>query len=227
LFDRYHRLVASLAVLGDEREGWRPERFGYELWGCEVGFRYPVVKLLDYRDRWQELEASRNPFAVAVMAHLKTQETRHDARERQRWKLSLVRGLYERGFGREEIVDWFRFVDWLMRLPPVLEEGFWRQLREYEEQARMPYITSVERIGYQKGRQEGRQEGLREGIEQGIREGLLAGIELGLELRFGGEGLRLLPEIRELTDLAALRAVHEGLKSARTADDLRHLYSKG
>jgi len=34
LFDRYRRRVASLAVLGDEREGWRPNRFGYELWGC-------------------------------------------------------------------------------------------------------------------------------------------------------------------------------------------------
>ncbi len=66
LFDRYRRRVVSLAVLGDERAGWRPERFGYELWGCEVGLRFPTVKLLDYRARWTELEASRNPFAVVV-----------------------------------------------------------------------------------------------------------------------------------------------------------------
>jgi hypothetical protein len=208
LFDRYRRQVASLAVLGDERSGWRPERFGYGLWGCEVSFRYPVVKLLDYRTRWQELEASRNPFAVAVMAHLKTQETRHDELERQRWKQALVRGLYERGFGREEVIDWFRFVDWLMKLPPGLEDRFWRELREYEEQKRMPYVTSVERIGY----------------ERGVRQGLLAGLELGLELRFGAEGLRLLPEISNLTDLATLRAIHEGLKVATTVDEVRRIY---
>jgi len=47
LFDRYHRRVASLAVLGDERSGWRPEQFGYELWGCRVGLTFPTVKLLD------------------------------------------------------------------------------------------------------------------------------------------------------------------------------------
>src|SRR5438445_9033415 len=35
LFDRYNRPVASFAVLGDERPSWRPERFGYSLWGCE------------------------------------------------------------------------------------------------------------------------------------------------------------------------------------------------
>ncbi|MBI2939703.1 MAG: hypothetical protein HYY04_04630, partial [Chloroflexi bacterium] len=96
LFDRHHRRVASLAVLGDERANWRPDRFRYELWGCEVGIRFPLVKLVDYRSRWAELEASPNPFAVAVMAHLKTRETRHDDQERRRWKLALVRGLYER-----------------------------------------------------------------------------------------------------------------------------------
>lgn len=31
----------------------------------------------------------------------------------------------------------------------------------------MPYITSVERLGIEKGRQEGRQEGLLEGIALG------------------------------------------------------------
>lgn len=69
LFDRYHRQVASLAVLIDDVVGWRPQAFGYELWGCEVGIRFPTVKLLDYRQRWQELEQDRNPFAVVVMAH--------------------------------------------------------------------------------------------------------------------------------------------------------------
>jgi predicted transposase YdaD len=32
-------------------------------------------------------------------------------------------------------------------------------VQQYEEEIRMPYITSVERFGIQKGRQEGRQEG--------------------------------------------------------------------
>jgi hypothetical protein len=36
LFDRYDRPVVSLAVLGDERPTWRPEGYGYGLWGCQV-----------------------------------------------------------------------------------------------------------------------------------------------------------------------------------------------
>ena len=34
LYDRYQRRVVSLAVLGDEEASWRPNRFGYDLWGC-------------------------------------------------------------------------------------------------------------------------------------------------------------------------------------------------
>ncbi|WP_372478280.1 hypothetical protein [Nostoc mirabile] len=33
IFDLYKRSVASLAVLGDERVNWRPNQFGYELFG--------------------------------------------------------------------------------------------------------------------------------------------------------------------------------------------------
>ena len=82
LFDRYRRQVASFAILGDERPGWRPDSYGYELWGCQVRLDFPTVKLLDYRERWEELESSRNPFAVVAMAHLHTQATRKDPERR-------------------------------------------------------------------------------------------------------------------------------------------------
>ncbi|MBI2939980.1 MAG: cytosolic protein, partial [Chloroflexi bacterium] len=146
LFERLHRRVASLAVLGVERANWRPDRFRYAVGGCEVGIRFPLAKLVDYRSRWAELEGSRNPFAVAVMAHLKTRETRHDDQERRRWKLALVRGLYERGFRRQEVLDWFRFVDWLMRLPAEGEAGFWEGLGLLPEIRGVPDVDTLQAI---------------------------------------------------------------------------------
>ncbi len=64
LRDKYNQKVVSLAILGDERETWRPQPWREELWDCEVTFRFPMVKLLDYAPRWAELEASQNPFAM-------------------------------------------------------------------------------------------------------------------------------------------------------------------
>ncbi|MEI2689585.1 MAG: hypothetical protein V9H69_07660 [Anaerolineae bacterium] len=78
LYDWHRKQVASLAVLADEQAGWRPQQFGYELWGCRAKLDFPTVKLLDYRKQWSKLEFSVNPFATVVMAHLKAQETRRD-----------------------------------------------------------------------------------------------------------------------------------------------------
>jgi hypothetical protein len=32
--------------------------------------------------------------------------------DRKAWKWSLTRMLYERGYGREQIINLFRFIDW-------------------------------------------------------------------------------------------------------------------
>lgn len=221
LFDRYRRRVASLAVLGDERAGWRPERFGYELWGSRVSLEFPVVKLLDYRARWGELEGSENPFATVVMAHLKAQETRKDTEGRKRWKLYLIRRLYERGYRRDDVVQLFRFIDWVLRLPEEVEEMVWQEVRTYEEARRKPYVTSVERIGFRKGVQQG----IQQGVQQGVRQGLLSGIKVGLKLRFGAEGLRLLPEIHKIEDVDVLQAIQEGLETVETVEELRRIYA--
>lgn len=69
------------------------------------------------------------------------------------------------------------------------------------------------------------QEILQEGLQQGMRQGLLSGIVLGLELKFGTEGLSLLPEIRQIEDVKRLEAIQEGLKKVNTLDELRQIYA--
>jgi hypothetical protein len=159
IFDRYGREVVSLAVLGDEQPGWRPHEYQHGRWGCEMKFLFPTVKLLDYA--WETLEFSNNPFAVVVMAHRKTQDTTQDVQGRLRWKLTLIKGLYERGYGRQDILELFRLLDWMMRLPESLELTFRDELKQFEEEKQMQYVTSVERIGRQEGRQEERQDMVR------------------------------------------------------------------
>ncbi len=167
IYDRYQRKVASLAVLADEEAHWRPAEYSYELWGSRTGLWFPVVKLLDYRENWQELEASDNPFATVVMAHLKAQETAENNQERYRWKMELIRRLYERRYRKEDILELFRFIVWLLNLPEELEARFWQELNEFEARHKMQYVTSVERIGIKKGEQIGFDKGKQEGLHLG------------------------------------------------------------
>jgi hypothetical protein len=201
LFDRYNRSVASLAVLGDDRPGWRPDRFGNSLWGCEVAFRFPAVKLLDFVRAEAALETSPNPFATVVLAHLKTLETRQDDEGRRTWKVRLVKGLYERGFAAADVRRLFRFIDWMMDLPPELSEAFDREMFNYEQEKHMPYVTSTER--------------------NGIRKGLMAGIATSLKIKFPQEGLNLIPEIEKLYDIDKLESVLRAIETSATAADVR------
>jgi predicted transposase YdaD len=75
--------------------------------------------------------------------------------------------------------------------------------------------------------QEWIRQGEQRGEQRGLRLGLLDGIELGLELRFGLEGLRLLPEIAQIEDTYVLKAVHEAIRSVTRPEELRQFYAAG
>ena len=205
IFDRYKRQVASLIILGDESATWRPSEFAYELFGSSINFRFPVVKLLDLGQEWERLEASTNPFAVVVMAHLKASQTRKNRNERLRWKIELTRSLYEKGYKRQDVINLFHFIDWVMSLPRELEQDYWREVQQLEEERQMPYISSVERRGIEQGRQE-------EGVSLVVRL---------LNRRLGGVAVSLEEQIRQLS-VEQLENLGEALLDFENEADLSH-----
>ena len=94
---------------------------------------------------------------------MKAQETRHDPDQRYAWKLRLIKSLYQRGYEKQDILELFRFIDWLLELPEGLEEQLWNELETYERGEVMPYVTSVERIGIKKGMVIGEEKGIPQG----------------------------------------------------------------
>ena len=114
-----------------------------------------------------ETEASRNPFALVVMAQLQARATQRRPATRLQAKVQLIRHLYTRGWTRQQILDLFRFLDWVLTLPEALEQQFQVALAQVEAETHMPYITSIERMGIEKGIQQGWQQGLQEGFQQG------------------------------------------------------------
>ncbi|MDZ8188048.1 MAG: DUF4351 domain-containing protein [Nostoc sp. ChiSLP02] len=159
IFDRFGKPAISLAILCDADPTWRPNQYSYSYPNTRLNFQFGIVKLLDYQNRWQELEASDNPFATVVMAHLKTQQTTKKLGERKTWKFSLIRRLYELGLPETDIRNLYRFIDWVMILPKALEAEFWQEFKQFEQEQTMSYITTGERIGYERGKEEGKQEG--------------------------------------------------------------------
>jgi hypothetical protein len=206
IFDRYDQEVVSLAILADDDPAWRPSRYESARWGFRSLTEFPIVKLLDYAPQYQELEADPNPFAVVVLAHLKALETRQSPAERQAWKVRLVKGLYGRGMDLEDVRRLFDFIDWAMELPESLEQLFEAEIDAFQREKRMPFINTFERAG--------------------LREGLFEGIEVSLRLRFGAEGEKLMPELRQIRDHEVLRKVLQRIETAAGLEDLRRIWTR-
>ncbi len=160
IFDRYQQIPISLAILCDESDRWRPYQYGAKYPDTRLSFEFGTVKLIDYRERWAELERSDNPFATVVMAHLKVLETKRNVDLRKAWKFTLTKALYEKGYGRQEILDLYLFIDWVMILPEAAERSFWQELQSFEEERKVTYVTNAERFM------------LEQAIEKGIKQGI-------------------------------------------------------
>ena len=154
IFDRYKQSAISLAILCDSDKKWHPNTYSFSYDDTVLYFKFGTVKLLKYQRRWKELEASNNVFATVVMAHLRTQQTLKEAKQRKHWKFSLIRRLYDLGLSEQDIRKLYKFIDWVMILPRGLENEFWEDFQKFEQERKMTYITSVERIGYERGKLE-------------------------------------------------------------------------
>ncbi len=107
-----------------------------------------------------------------------------------------------------------------------LKEGLEKGLKEGFKQGFQEGLEEGLSKGIERGREEGLMEGLERGHEQGYREGVLEAIALGLELKFGVEGLMLMPEIETITDLGILRILEKAIRTVQTPEELRRLYRR-
>jgi len=163
------------------------------------------VKLLDYEHQWPQLEASANPFAVMIMAHLKTKATQGQPQQRQQWKWHLIRRLFERGYDKDDIRQLFRLVDWMMTLPDELQHRFEHQVTQYQEERNMPLLSHMELRAEKRGEQRGEQRGLVLGSLQTARESVLD----NLDARFGEIPPALVETISVIEDLSLLKQLRK------------------
>jgi hypothetical protein len=157
LVDRYEHPVVSLAVLTDGQVSWRPEAYEHDYWGCAVTFRYPVVKVLDWQGREEELARMANPFAQVLLAQLAVLTSRGQVAASASTWLAIMRRLARAGYTYEQISAVLTFLDQVVVLPEEIEMRVEAELAELEG-ATMPQLMSrweaeALQIREQRGRQ--------------------------------------------------------------------------
>jgi hypothetical protein len=148
---------------------------------------------------------------------------------------------------RDDRPDWF--IDGVMDLPQRLAQQSWQDTVTYQKEKPMPFITTPGQSGFERGHvaghQEGRQQDFQDGWQEGWREGWREGWQQGwpegrqegreetlretiewlLQSKFGADGLKLMPEIRQLGDVDVLRATFRAISTAATPDEMRRVWA--
>ncbi|MCL5796496.1 MAG: hypothetical protein M1579_03230 [Gammaproteobacteria bacterium] len=176
IYDKFGRFPVSLAVLTDENEHWKPNNYHQQQWGCSMNFEFPVAKLTDYHYQLDELLANSNPFAILTASHILTKKTKNQVQQRYETKLKVIRLLYQKGWDKQELINFLAVIDWLMYLPEAFAAQLRQEVHNIEEEDKMRYVTSFEQLA--------KQEGMQQGMQQGIQQGKSWVLKQVLNLRF-------------------------------------------
>ena len=148
----FDQRVVSVVVLADLDANWRPREDVFQVGDFETRLKFPVCKLVDkLASEWKDDVSLPVQMARAQIESLRTAG---DPEGRFRAKWQLVRSLYRAGYNADDVRELFRLIDWMMHLREDLEQRFRVELTEFEEQMKMPYVTSVERLAKAEGRTE-------------------------------------------------------------------------
>jgi len=130
-------------------------------------------------------------------------------RARKEYKLSLIKRLYEQGRDRQDIINFYGLIDWLMTLTKKLQAEFNQQVTQYEEEMKMPYITSIERSGKLEGQLLEAQKLVKRQLKRRVGE-----IEKSLIKQVEALPIEALEELSEaLLDFSTVANLEEWLKA--------------
>jgi predicted transposase YdaD len=79
---------------------------------------------------------------------------------------------------------------------------------------------------YQQILKEGEKLGEQRGEKRGEKRGIVSAIELSLEIKFGTEGLQLMPIISQIYDLEQLKTIQRGILTVNSLDELREFMQR-
>jgi flagellar biosynthesis/type III secretory pathway protein FliH len=215
--------IISLALLSDINKSWKPSAYQYGLLGCEMNFKFPVAKLMDFNKELSSQEL-KNPFAVATVAHIsykeaqkqinnaeKTGKSKQDIyRDLFRQKRNLIEALYKAGFERRVVRDLLEFVGLIIKLPHELEKELEIEVLEIENKEE-PKVSYLQRF---------RERGLEEGKKEGKKEGFCNAIKQIISAKFKESGQSLMALIEKIDDEAILEQICRTIAIAQTPEEV-------
>ncbi len=159
IYDFYQKDIATLVILIDNNKSWRPNTYEKEFWGTKLTLEYPILKILDFYPRRKELEESRNPFALVILAQLAALETKNSQKSRMLSKYDLTKWLYSHKWEKANVINLLRFLEEVLVLNKSYTLEYINQVKQLEQEMKVSYTTTTEKMWLQQGICQGIQHG--------------------------------------------------------------------
>ena len=169
--DLHRRDITALAILADDNPRFRPNTYRHSFMGTTLSYQFRVCKIRDFKI--QELEASDNPFALALATawHGLKQNSRTDE-QKYIFKIQLVKRLLKRKFNRKRIRKVLAFIKYYSKFE---RSELYHQLEEeiHPKREKMGILELVK----EKVKEDAIKQGLQQGLQQGKQLALNENIE--------------------------------------------------
>lgn len=194
IYARHRRMITALAVITARRGAKEAGFYSSSLYGTELTYKFNRLVVPDVDPK--ELEASENPFDLALLAAVRAISGGKDDALKSRYLKELIKILSERKLEREEKRILLSFME---SITNIRDEALWEEIWEYEEQlekeGKIVFVSYAERVW----RKKGVEEGLEKGRERGREE---EKIEIAKNMLFDGIAVDV---IEKYTGLSAVK----------------------
>jgi len=197
ILDQYNKPITAFAIFADTGKNFHPKHYERDFLGTKVYYAYNTYKIIDQDDA--ELEASNNPFAMAILS-AKLSLSRTSAADQQLLDLAvdLAKRLLKKQMPKAKIRKVLNFLRYYMRFEnPEMLVKFGKEINILTEGGS---TMGIEEFLLDQAKKEGRMEGIEEGIEKGIEEGIEKNTrETALKMKKTGLDINLIANITGLS----------------------------
>lgn len=207
ILDKYRKPITAFAIFADTNKNFHPQFYERNFLGTRVYYSFNTYKIIDQSAA--ELEASNNPFAMAVLS-AKTILLNQTKGDKQLFEqaFNLAKTLLTMQMPKEKIRKVMNFLRYYINFENTgILTKFDEEIAALTKSKSTMGIDEFIMYEAKYGREEGIERGIEEGIERGIEQGIEQGIEKGIEKNTRETAIKMIKnglDLRLIADITGL-----------------------
>ncbi len=179
ILDKYDKPITAFAIFADSNKNFHPKYYERDFLGTKVYYAFNTYKIIDQDDA--ELEASNNPFAMAVLS-AKLALSNHKLEDQQLFELAynLAKRLLTKQISREKTRNVMSFLRYYLNFEnPGMNAKFEEEIAILTERN---ITMGIEEFLLERAEKKGIEKGIEKGVEKNTKETALKMMKSGFDI---------------------------------------------